>query len=668
MAMLLGAVFLFVSFVWIDGAPNHEIGDVEITIDGGNATNGGRLLVRRPGGLWGTVCNFAWQLDDTRAACRQLGFEGGEYFTGLNTVHKSVPIHLDTVYCLQNDRNITRCLAHPWGQHPNCGDHWSDVHIRCYSLNVTLHYGLVLVSQVGKNNWGTVCYRPSSYNGDIIANAACRQAGFETGQIDHVSRNTQYGAAIYIEACRGRETNLLSCSHSSWNRRNLTCDSDTSLLFVHCHNGSNPKASSQHVFGALTFGGGLICDNVFDHNAALAACRDMGFDNGKSICCSFFSPGRNMSYAVSQLKCTGHEDRLVECNMKYGRTCATKNYASVICASRPIDQVLEFRVPNTTYGRDGVLTSNIHDRLRNMLVCADSWTDRDAAVLCRAIAPGTSGIAYRSPYRHRWLVALFGNFKCSGVESRLQDCPGIRDANSYGSRCDDIFGAAAFCYYPVKRAPAFVFSMANARNSQGAVSGIPQISFTSKNFNVTNRYICNPLVNWGDREATVFCRGLNYDYGKGSFTYLPWLTKFPRKYLLLEVRCNGKEKSIIHCSRHGLLHGAQRCPVWSEKLQNGKRIYKFRTAYVTCYPKSTTKSSNESTTITTMKMPSAIKTGGGLTNGAVAAIVVTVLAVIIIAVLGAGYVLYKHRLSSLGAPNDIDLSAGVTNPTYAKGN
>ena len=83
-------------------------------------------------GQWGTICDDAWDHNDARVACRQLG-----YTYGLRALQGSyVPdgtgrIWLDNVACNGTEQSLSSCPHNGWGAH-NCF-HGEDAGIECSS-------------------------------------------------------------------------------------------------------------------------------------------------------------------------------------------------------------------------------------------------------------------------------------------------------------------------------------------------------------------------------------------------------------------------------------------------------------------------------------------------------------------------------------------------------
>ena len=82
-------------------------------------------------GVWGTVCDDGWDLNDAQVVCSELGFDkataaiGGAFY-GQGTGE----IWLDDVYCIGTESTIADCSHKGWGSHNNC-DHRKDASVRC---------------------------------------------------------------------------------------------------------------------------------------------------------------------------------------------------------------------------------------------------------------------------------------------------------------------------------------------------------------------------------------------------------------------------------------------------------------------------------------------------------------------------------------------------------
>ena len=83
---------------------------------GGSSSEGRVELLFK--GIWGTVCDDNWDIDDARVVCRLLGFPdaiaayGNSYF-GRGTGQ----IVLDEVSCSGNESALLSCKNSGWGNH-----------------------------------------------------------------------------------------------------------------------------------------------------------------------------------------------------------------------------------------------------------------------------------------------------------------------------------------------------------------------------------------------------------------------------------------------------------------------------------------------------------------------------------------------------------------------
>ena len=74
-----------------------------------------------------------------------------------------------------------------------------------------------------------------------------------------------------------------------------------------------------------------ICDKNFSNLAAKVVCRRLGYRDGLYQCCSALGTVPNANISIINVRCSGSEDSLDNCQHEFG-TCPTNNYVSVYCS------------------------------------------------------------------------------------------------------------------------------------------------------------------------------------------------------------------------------------------------------------------------------------------------------------------------------------------------
>jgi len=193
--------------------------------------------------------------------------------------------------------------------------------------------------------WGTIC---TLRNNDESARRICKDLGFkegkwitQAGQVSCKNYNGQnvcgsesYKSVFSDINCSPKDQSFSSCSKKEANKNECPHVNDA---MIHCSNKSfesadttpngalkleNVKINNGITIGRLEFHNLSkylpVCSNGFTPESANVACRQMGFDRGEKFedfSMKFTYPADDpTAFAATQVKCTGEETNLADCN------------------------------------------------------------------------------------------------------------------------------------------------------------------------------------------------------------------------------------------------------------------------------------------------------------------------------------------------------------------
>ena len=83
-------------------------------------------------GVWGTVCDNGWDINDATVVCQQLGFQYGaaQSLSGAPFGEGDGQIWLENLMCTGFEIRLDDCRHNGWGNH-YCG-HGEDVGVNCF--------------------------------------------------------------------------------------------------------------------------------------------------------------------------------------------------------------------------------------------------------------------------------------------------------------------------------------------------------------------------------------------------------------------------------------------------------------------------------------------------------------------------------------------------------
>ena len=93
-------------------------------------------------GVWGTVCDYGWDLNDAQVVCSQLGF--GQVTAAMHNAfygEGSGQIWLYNLNCIGTEETIGNCSHYGWGYYyiQYYCSHGDDVSVKCSSgMHITI--------------------------------------------------------------------------------------------------------------------------------------------------------------------------------------------------------------------------------------------------------------------------------------------------------------------------------------------------------------------------------------------------------------------------------------------------------------------------------------------------------------------------------------------------
>ena len=107
-----------------------ETEQVQVRLAGGSTPNEGRVEVLY-NGVWGTVCDDSWGIEDATVVCRQLGFSdvGAQAHSQAHFGQGSGSIMMDDLGCTGTETSIDQYSHRGWESH-NCA-HSEDASVIC---------------------------------------------------------------------------------------------------------------------------------------------------------------------------------------------------------------------------------------------------------------------------------------------------------------------------------------------------------------------------------------------------------------------------------------------------------------------------------------------------------------------------------------------------------
>ncbi|NP_999762.1 scavenger receptor cysteine-rich protein type 12 precursor [Strongylocentrotus purpuratus] len=506
----------------------------KVRLSGSNNPNEGLVEVFM-NGLWGTVCDDAWDIDDAEVVCRQLGFEGAveQAPTKDRFGPGSGPIHMSDVRCSGHESELSECYHSVLGQH-SCG-HQNDAGVVC-SVPVRLVNGQMpnegRLEIFANGFWGTVCDRGWDTKDAAVV---CRELGF--GPAIEATSGARFGQgtgaiALSNVQCDESEDRLIDCAHETLGVHNcnhemdagVVCRGPEAIRLVNNQDLDQNKGRLE-IFHAGAWG--TVCDDEFDILDAIVACRQMGFLMALSVVpAAYYGDGAGPIH-LDNMRCTGGENNLMECprgNARAEHDCQHSEDVGIVCFAGS-----DVRLQDGQHHYQGRVEIMIDNEWGT--VCDKSFDINDASVVCRQVGyPGAVEVVPKAGFGNGTGPIHAGYLECTGDESDLTDC---RTGSATIGDCLHSDDVGVICQSPVR-----LFGGNN--HNEGRVE-----VFLAGTWGT----ICDD--GWDIIDASVVCRHLGYQSASRATTNA-YFGGGEGPIYMDGVSCDGDETDLSMCHHAGI--------------------------------------------------------------------------------------------------------------------
>ncbi|XP_077989453.1 scavenger receptor cysteine-rich domain-containing protein DMBT1-like [Glandiceps talaboti] len=304
-----------------------------LRLRGGQTSLEGRVEALHEG-VWGTICDDDWDIDDANVVCKELQLgvaleilyvDSGVY----SPASARVPMHLDDVNCIGDESKLEFCAHNRWGLH-NCA-HFEDAGVRCSGPDLTR----LCVDQCGAGFF----HKPDSHNCELCSEECltcyrhadtcltCDEPRFLRGTNCVLECGPGYFGNAQSRRCEPCDENCRNCRDGIVGTHCTSCHDHQYLSNGQCVDSCGDQLSKNKALrlsaGPTEFEGrvevyidgewGTVCDDSWDMHEAEVVCRSLGYGRALAAVRSpAYGPGRGR-ILMDNLECSGEESELIHC-------------------------------------------------------------------------------------------------------------------------------------------------------------------------------------------------------------------------------------------------------------------------------------------------------------------------------------------------------------------
>ncbi|XP_053386927.1 uncharacterized protein LOC123542089 isoform X2 [Mercenaria mercenaria] len=371
---------------------NLDVSDIRLA--DGSGPFGGRVEIQIDG-VWGTVCDRDFHINDATVMCRMMDLLPTAYFSGAYFGRGVGPVFVQEFNCYGYETHLRNC-----GFESNvfCSSHSRDVGIIC---------------------------------------SECGQISVSHGKIVSISGD---GTILTIACDTGYEidTNKSICQNGSWSPSSLACTTNGYPLNISGIRLENGLGISDGIVEILVNGTwGTICRSYFSSNEANVICNMLGFlDVYTYSLYGYYGFGQG-PVLIDNLVCDGTESHINQCTYDVVQACSSyRYYRAEISCKHPLN-VTDIRLVEGTGPYDGRVEI-YSNGLWGTACRRHGYGFEEVETFCRMLNSNFT-LYFNTPvYGQGNGPILVGRVDCDKAENDISDCSYYPPYKTYCSHYYDL--------------------------------------------------------------------------------------------------------------------------------------------------------------------------------------------------------------------------------------